>query len=781
MKIQITDKSFPQALLGLGHRASVRFLCSPLVYPFLLVFLLVFMRTELFGNAVSAGNFHSLCVKSDGSLWAMGSNNKGELGDGTRTDRITPVQIESSGVTAVAAGYEYSLYLKSDGSLWGMGSNYYGQLGDGTTTHTTPVQIEASGVTAVAAGDGQTLYVKSDGSLWTMGRNFFGQLGDGSTTNRTTPVQIESSGVTAVGAGSFHSFYVKSDGSLWAMGCNTSGELGDGTTTDRSTPVQIESSGVTMVDAGGGSSAQPSHSMYVKSDGSLWAMGNNRYGQLGDGTQTNRSTPVQVQSSGVTAIAVGYIHSLFLKSDGSLWGMGDSYYGVRGNGSTNRIDRTPQRIVSSGVSSVACNWSHSLYLKSDDSLWGMGRNNWGFLGDGTTTQRTTPVQAVFPSQTTLTLNAGVGGTVSGGGTYYNNQTATVSATPAAGYLFGSWAGPVASTSANPTTVDMSTNREVNATFVPDTADNDGDGLTNYDESVTHGTDPNDTDTDDDGFTDGEEIQFSLNPNVPDTALMAYIIARENAARSDGNTSGISYVLNNLTQYNLYTEAEKNASDLNQYNAGYAAGLSDGNTSGISYVLNNLTQYNLYTEAEKNASDLNQYNAGYAAGLTDGNTSGISYVLNNLSQYNLYTEVEKNASDLNQYNAGLTDGNATGISWVLNNPGTYNLITQADKNASDSNQYAKGMADVQTSLASGGLVSLHYLQDVDLGRPYTSQWFYQPGQGWLWTSRQVFPFVYRAGSATHGTSASWLYFNQSSKHNKITFYDYSTSSWIEQDF
>jgi hypothetical protein len=374
-----------------------------------------------------------------------------------------------------------------------------------------------------------------------------------------------------------------------------------------------------------------------------------------------------------------------------------------------------------------------MYLKSDGSLWAMGRNIFGQLGDGTGGAAKTPVQLNIPSA--LTLNAGVGGTVSGGGIYESNETATVSATPNAGYLFGGWAGPVASMSTNPTTVDMSTNREVNATFVPDTADNDGDGLTNYDESVTHGTDPNDSDTDDDGFTDGEEIQFSLNPHVPDTALMAYVTARENATRSDGNTTGISYVLNNLTQYSLYTEAEKNASDHNQYNAGSTA----------------------------------------------GKATGISYVLDNLTQYSLYTEAEKNASDLNQYNAGSTAGNATGISYVLNNPGTYNLITQAEKNASDSNQYANGMADVQASLALDGLVSLHYLQDVDLGRPYTSQWFYQPNLGWLWTNRQVFPFVYRAGSATHGTSASWLYFNQSSKQNKINFYDYSTSSWIVQDF
>ena len=123
--------------------------------------------------------------------------------------------------------------------------------------------------------------MKSDGSLWAVGVTN-GQLGDGTTTDRETSVRIETSGVTSVSAGYSHSLYVKSDGSLWAMGNNGSGQLGDGTTTDRATPVQIETSGVTSVSAG------YDHSLYIKSDGSLRAMGANSYGQLGDGTRLPR-------------------------------------------------------------------------------------------------------------------------------------------------------------------------------------------------------------------------------------------------------------------------------------------------------------------------------------------------------------------------------------------------------------------------------------------------------------------------------------------------------------
>jgi alpha-tubulin suppressor-like RCC1 family protein len=137
----------------------------------------------------------------------------------------------STNVTAIAAGSDYSLFLTSDGSLWAMGQNQYGQLGDGTTNNINhPEPIVATNVTAIAAGQHHSLFLKSDGSLWAMGLNNSGQLGDGtySTTNR--PEQIVATDVTAIATGLEHSLFLKSDGSLWAMGYNFFGELGDGTT-----------------------------------------------------------------------------------------------------------------------------------------------------------------------------------------------------------------------------------------------------------------------------------------------------------------------------------------------------------------------------------------------------------------------------------------------------------------------------------------------------------------------------------------------------------------------
>ncbi len=326
-----------------------------------------------------------LSLALPGSLWAMGDNGYGQLGDGSTTDRATPTPILARGVQAMSAGVYHSLVVKTDGSLWAMGSNYSGRLGDGTTTdRTVPALVLASGVQTVAAGGYHSLFVKTDGSLWAMGENDYGQLGDGTTTARTVPVLVLASGVQAVSAGGGHSLIVKTDGSLWATGINSHGQLGDGTTTNRPTPVQILASGVQAVSAGGG------HSLIVKTDGSLWAMGENLYGQLGDGTTMDRPTPVQILASGVQAVAAGSYHSLIVKTDGSLWAMGNNFSRQLGDGTaTDRV--TPVLILASGVQAVAAGGYHSLIVKTDGSLWAMGANSDGQLGDGMQMARETPV------------------------------------------------------------------------------------------------------------------------------------------------------------------------------------------------------------------------------------------------------------------------------------------------------------------------------------------------------------------------------------------------------
>jgi len=480
-------------------------------------------------SAVAAGTEHSLIVKTDGSLWATGKNESGQLGDNTNETRDTWFKVVDANVTAVFAASRHSLFLKTDGTLWGMGKNYGGILGDGTETDSlVPVQSNISNVvsfsaeysrsfavktdgslwktksnaangweqlvdanvTAVESGHSHTTFTKTDGSLWTIGYSTYGQLGDGAYARRdSNPERVMDSGVVSSDAGGHHSVFAKTDGSLWAMGSNDSGQFGSGDTSNPKHPVEVLPSGVAAgnpskfgyvlksdgallnqgsahISHGPSNSATPSeylpsgvlqvanpylklvylkddgslwrlkfhprvdeqivpggvavvagpngwpggHSLFIKENGSLWAFGDNTYGQLGDGTTTARDDPFQIVASEVvTAAASGY-HSLFINTDGSLWAMGLNNYGQLGDGSTE--DRhSPVKVVDDGVIAVAAGSGHTLFLKEDGSLWAMGLNHRGQLGDGTTQSQHLPVKVVDSGVIAMAAGQGSSGQV----------------------------------------------------------------------------------------------------------------------------------------------------------------------------------------------------------------------------------------------------------------------------------------------------------------------------------------------------------------------------------
>ena len=343
--------------------------------------------------SVAGGDEYAVVAAMDTAIYTWGENNNGQLGNGT-VGGFSGVPVKAnngSSVIALAGGYEYAVSLRGDGTVWSWGDDFYGQLGDGTTLDkSVPVQVGGlSNIVAVAAGSYHSIALRSDGTVLSWGRNLYGQLGDNTTVQKTAPVQVLGPGgvgmlnnIVAIAAGSYFSLAVRADGTVWAWGYNLSGQLGDNTLVNKSVPVQVLGFGgagvlnnIYTVAAGS------LHGIALRSDGTVWSWGNNTNGQLGDGSTTNRSTPVQ--ASGMTdiiGIAGGTGHSVIRRSDAVVFAAGQNTYGQLGNASNTNSSvfvqmspcgtATPVQWISFTAQplpdkSVRLNWSAASEINND--------------------------------------------------------------------------------------------------------------------------------------------------------------------------------------------------------------------------------------------------------------------------------------------------------------------------------------------------------------------------------------------------------------------------------
>jgi alpha-tubulin suppressor-like RCC1 family protein len=298
-------------------------------------------------KSIKAGCAHGLGLKTDGTVRAWGDNSYGQLGDATLgIDSNVPVETYNlDNVKAISAGCNHNLALKENGTVWAWGDNEYGQLGNGFSGpgqyYNAPVKVASlgTGVKAVAAGRDFSLALVKDGTVRSWGRNTDGQLGNGDPlpgANKTTPVKVANlSGVKAIATDGFarHALALKQDGTVRSWGDDDSGQLGNGDPlpgTDKAAPVRVKNlSGVKAVAAGG------YHSLALLSSGKVRSWGANLDGQLGNdrsGIGTEKNTPVSVsQLTNVRTISGGAYHSLAVLEGGSARSWGDNEYGQLGN------------------------------------------------------------------------------------------------------------------------------------------------------------------------------------------------------------------------------------------------------------------------------------------------------------------------------------------------------------------------------------------------------------------------------------------------------------------
>ena len=292
---------------------------------------------------VSNGTVHSLGLRSNGTIWSWGNAAAGRLGDGTVANKSSPVSVVGGFTdwTQVSAGQFHSVGLRANGTAWAWGVNLDGQLGDfsgSNASKSSPVSV-VGGFTdwiQLSASLTHTSGVRANGTAWAWGNNSGGKLGDNSITNKSSPVSVVGGIVDwiQISAGSVHTSGVRANGTAWAWGNNSGGQLGDNTTVGKSSPVSVIGGFVDWIQISAGQSAGGPFSLGLRANGTAWAWGNGGSGKLGDGTAVGKSSPVSVVG-GFTdwlQISGGNNHSVGIRANGTAWAWGANGSGEFGNG-----------------------------------------------------------------------------------------------------------------------------------------------------------------------------------------------------------------------------------------------------------------------------------------------------------------------------------------------------------------------------------------------------------------------------------------------------------------
>jgi alpha-tubulin suppressor-like RCC1 family protein len=344
--------------------------------------------TLLYPPIAAAGGFaHSFLLLSNGTTMSCGYNFHGELGNNGTIDRShwASDAVGLNQVKMVKCWHSDTFMISGAGEIYGTGQNYRGELGiSNTISRTTFVQAIAGSNTAqLAAGLSHVAAIDGTGNVYSAGDNLFGQIGDNTLSFSLKSTFVKAIGISncvAIAAGSAHTLALRSDGLVFAVGKGSEGQLGGNSILGSRTFIQCSGISSAIAVACGYDS-----SFVLRSDGTVFGCGWNLYGNLGDGTTTNRSTFVQATGiSNSTAIASGSFHVMALRADGKIYGCGNNQIGQVADGSTNTNHSTYVNALGmTGVTSIACGYAHNIAIRADGSVWTSGSNVFGQLGTGT--------------------------------------------------------------------------------------------------------------------------------------------------------------------------------------------------------------------------------------------------------------------------------------------------------------------------------------------------------------------------------------------------------------
>ena len=375
-------------------------------------------------------------LSGDGKIYAWGTNFNDELGGGASapTRTTAPMRVllgaipAGARITQIAAGWNGGYALASNGGVYSWGANVRGELGDGTTTNRNqPVAVNLAAlpagvhVTQLAAGELNAYALGSDGHVYAWGLGNDGEIGNGSTSDQHSPIAVTMSGMpagvtfTQIASGAVTAYALGTDGHVYSWGYGLQGQLGNGGTAQQDTPAAISAgaipAGVKITQAAGGQES----GYALGDDGNVYAWGDNQFGDLGDGSNTASTVPVKVSAGDIpvglkmNAIAGGSSSGYALASNGRVYAWGNGGNGQLGNGAGSST--TSPVLVAVGeipadvtITHISGGYHSAIALGTDDRVYGWGDNG-GDLADGTNDQRLTPV---------LGANAKVAGVAFGG-------------------------------------------------------------------------------------------------------------------------------------------------------------------------------------------------------------------------------------------------------------------------------------------------------------------------------------------------------------------------------